>query len=145
VLTSWDDFNFHNIVKAIDIDGKEKDVVDIATSYVLSSIVQSKDSPELKQIKIKKRKEFPRLWAEAYKESFPVFLTYQANGYNGKSIQSFPIYGYPGYLSIIVNRNNEIRDLLTNSELNPNSCTLPDFLKIPEAGFKSAISADKFN
>jgi hypothetical protein len=123
------DFDFQAGQKSKDVDGQMKDEVDVASAFVLSSVVNSKDSPEEKRMKAKRRKEFPKKWAEAYRESFPVFLALRANSYDGKSLQPYSLYGYPGYLSVLMGRQQQIRDLFVNAELDPNECTDPHFLK----------------
>jgi len=126
---SANDFNFQSGAKAQDVDGQMKDAVEVATSYVLSSVVNSKDSDDDKKLKAQRRKEFPKKWAKAYLESFPVYLAYKANSYDGNSLLPFALYGYPGYLSVIVHRQSEIQELFANAQLDPNSCTDPEFLK----------------
>ena len=125
-----EDFDFSIRTKTTDIDGKEKDEVDVAREYVLSSFVAARDSVAVRNTKIARRKEFPKLWAMAYEKSFPIFATYRANGYTGNSLEPFPVYGYPGYLSVISQRNEEIRELFVNSQLNPDMCTPQKFLKV---------------
>jgi len=127
-LTS-EDFNFQSRIQAPDVDGQLKDAVEVAAMYVLSSVVNSKDTAEEKKLKAKRRKELPKKWAKAYQESFPVYLAYKANSYDGKSLLPFALYGYPGYLSVIANRQSEIQDQFQNADLDPNTCTDPEFLK----------------
>ena len=145
LLPTWNDFDFHSNLKETDLDGKTKNVIDVAGSYVMSSIVLPKDSAEVKQMKLRKRKEFPKLWAEAFRSSFPVFLAYHANGYTGKDLEAFPIYGYPGYINKIVDRQDHIRELFNSSSLNPNSCTDPNFLRPPDNSLKNVSYDKKFN
>ncbi|MGZ3724870.1 MAG: hypothetical protein ACXWQQ_03690 [Pseudobdellovibrio sp.] len=128
---SWKDFDFYNAVKEVDLDGKEKDSIEIARSYVTSSIIDPKDTPEIKKLKVAKRKNFPKVWQAAYAESFPVFLTLRANSYNGNSTDVFTIYGYPGYISVIADRNQTTFQLFQNSDVSPASCLDPEFLKVP--------------
>jgi hypothetical protein len=127
-----EDFNFSAKTKVVDIDGKEKDEVEVARSYVLSSFIGARDSTDVRNIKIARRKEFPKHWALAYEKPFPIFATYRANGYDGNSLDPFPIYGFPGYLSVISQRNEDIRELFINSQLNPDMCTPQKFLKVSE-------------
>ena len=127
---SKDDFDFSIRNKTVDIDGKEKDEIEVAREYVLSSFVAARDSASVRNTKLARRKEFPKLWALAYEKSFPVFAAYRANAYNGNSLDPFAIYGYPGYLSVISQRNEEIRELFVNSQLNPDTCTPQNFLKV---------------
>jgi hypothetical protein len=129
LLLTMKDFDFQSDEKAQDVDGQMKNAVDVAASFVLSSILSSKDSSEEKKLKAKRRKELPKKWAEAYMESFPVYLAYRANGYDGKSFQPFAMYGYPGYLNVLTGRQEMIRDLFINAQMDPNICTDPKFLK----------------
>jgi hypothetical protein len=128
-----EDFNFSVNNKVTDIDGKEKNDIEVARLYVLSSFIGARDSTEEKKTKLARRKEFPKLWALAYEKSFPLFATYRANGYEGNSVDPFPIYGFPGYLSVISQRNEDIRELFVNSDLNPDICTPQKFLKVSES------------
>lgn len=123
------DFNFYDKTLLTDLDGQNKPAVEIARAYVLSSYIDPLDNEEKVQLKAKRRKDFPRVWARAAQQSFPVYLTLKANGYTGQTLDAFPVYGYPGYLSVIAERNQDIRDLFTNSDLNPDSCTDGEFLK----------------
>lgn len=129
---SWKDFDFYNPNKLIDLDNKEKDEVEVARSYVMSSIINANDSPELKQIKLQKRIEFPKQWLLAYTRSFPVYLALRANSYSGNSTNTYAIYGYPGYLNVLVDRNINIETLFKSSDIPPSSCINPDFLKVPQ-------------
>lgn len=128
-----EDFNFAANNTVTDIDGKEKDEIEVARLYVLSSFIGARDSADVKNTKLARRKEFPKLWALAYEKSFPVFAAYRANGYEGKSVDPYPIYGFPGYLSVISQRNEDIRELFVNSDLNPDMCTPQKFLKVSES------------
>lgn len=127
-----EDFNFSANNKVLDIDGKEKDEIEVARLYVLSSFIAARDSADVKNVKLARRKEFPKLWALAYEKSFPVFATYRANGYEGNSLDPFPVFGFPGYLSVISQRNEDIRELFVNSHLTPDMCTPEKFLKVSE-------------
>lgn len=125
-----EDFNFSAKTKTIDIDGKEKDEVEVARAYILSSFIGVRDSVSVREDKLARRKELPKLWAMAYEKSFPIFATYRTNGYEGNSLDPYPIYGFPGYLSVISQRNDDIRQLFINSQLNPDMCTPSKFLKV---------------
>ncbi len=122
------DFNFYNKDQIVDLDGQKKTEVEVARAYVLSSYIDPLENDEKNEIKAKRRKDFPRVWSEALKQSFPVYLTLKANSYTGQSLNAFTIYGYPGYLSLLSERNQGIRELFTNSDLNPDSCTDGEFL-----------------
>lgn len=124
-----EDFNFQSGAKALDVDGQLKDAVEVAASYVLSSVVNSKDSADDKKWKAKRRKEFPLKWAKAYTESFPVYLAFKSNSYDGKSLLPFALFGYPGYLSVLANRQTEIQQQYQNADFDPYTCTDPEFLK----------------
>lgn len=127
-----EDFNFSANNQVTDLDGKEKNEIEVARLNVLSSFIGARDSVDVRNTKIARRKEFPKLWALAYEKSFPVFATYRTNGYEGNSVDPFPIYGFPGYLSVISQRNEDIRELFVNSGLNPDMCTPQKLLKVSE-------------
>lgn len=135
---TWNDFNFRTTEKIKDIDGKEKSVTEVAANYVLSSILKTTDTPAIKELKILRRREFPRLWAEAYRDTFPVYLAYRANGYKGQEVSAFPIYGYPGYLSIVSDRYAGIRTAFKSLNLSPDMCTQSNFLKTPDNSLNNA-------
>lgn len=128
---SMKDFDFNN-PKSVkdDLTGEVKDVVSIARSYIMSSFVSPRDSDKDKNIKVKRRKMLPKLWAEAYNKTFPEFLAYKANSYTGKSTKPYSIYGFPGYLNVVAEQNKAIRDEFTKANFDPNLCTDPNFLKM---------------
>ena len=111
-------------------DGKEKNVIDIARSYVMSSFISKKDSVAQKRAKVKKRKQLPKEWATSYLKSFPEFLALNANNYNGKQTSAYDVYGAPGYLSYVADRNREFRTVFNNAGIDPDYCSDPNFLSI---------------
>lgn len=125
------DFDFNN-TKTIkdDFTGEEKDVVSVARSYIMSSFVSPKEATNIKLDKAKRRKMLPKLWAEAFTKTFPEYLAYRANSYNGKSMDRYSIYGYPGYLNLVAERNKSIREEFKKSRLNPDLCSDPNFLRV---------------
>ena len=106
-----------------------KNSVAVARNYVMSSFFGPKDSSELKLQKVKKRKELPKLWATSYTRTFPEHLAFRANTYDGKSI-TYSVLGFPGYLNLVAERNSDIRNVFENSDLDPDLCTDPNFLKL---------------
>lgn len=131
-----DDFDFNKVRLKEDVDGdkKKKSAIDIAKSYIMSSFISKKDSAAVRQMKLNKRKQLPKVWASAYLKSFPEFLTLRANAYDGKQITSFQIYGAPGYVSYIAEKNRDMRELSTGSGIDPNFCSDPNFLAIRPVG-----------
>lgn len=128
---SMKDFDFNNpAISKDDVTGEAKDVVAIARSYVMSPFGHAKDSEKIKKEKAKKHKMLPKNWANAYKKTFPEFLAYRANAYDGKSKKKYGIYGYPGYLNLVAERNRTLRDEFEKSNLDPNLCSDPNFLKM---------------
>lgn len=124
------DFDFINIKMATDIDGKSRSVVDIARLNIMSSFIGAKDTPEVKLMKVKRRKELPKIWATAYLKSFPEYLTYRANEYDGKVLGGYQVYGTPGYLNIVTGKNKILRDTFQSAGIDPNYCSNPDYLKV---------------
>lgn len=127
---TYDDFDFNKIRLAKDVygDGKEKSAIDIARSFIMSSFISKKDKQATVNIKLRKRKQLPKEWAASHLKSFPEFLTYNANSYDGKQITRYAIYGAPGYLSYVAEKNRKIRVLFNSAGLDPNFCSDPDFL-----------------
>ncbi len=125
-----DDFTFNKVRTAKDVfgDGQEKNAIDIARSFVMSSFISRKDKPAAKAIKLKKRKQLPKEWAASYLRSFPEFLTLNANSYDGKQISRYSVYGAPGYVSYVADQNRELRDAFNGSGIDPNYCSDPEFL-----------------
>ncbi len=124
------DFSLNKIKK--DIDGKDRSEVEIARLNLLSGFISIKDSEKLKKIKLKRRRLLPAEWATAFEKSLPVFLTYHANSYDGKSTKPYLMYGYPGYLSLLSDRNTKIRNIFSNSDYGADLCTKKDFLSLGE-------------
>jgi hypothetical protein len=127
-----DDFDFNRERLKDDVDGdqKKRSAIDIAKSYIMSSFIGKKDSAAVRRIKLNKRKQLPKVWATAYLKSFPEFLTLRANSYDGKQITRYQIYGAPGYVSYIAEKNRNMRELSTNSGIDPNFCSDPNFLSL---------------
>lgn len=125
-----DEFDFNNPKMIIDESGDERSVVSMARAYVMSSFIGPNDTPELKAIKVKRRKELPKQWALAYTKTFPEFLALKANSYDGKTLKPYDVYGFPGYLNSLANRNKSLRMIFENSKLDPNMCSNPDFFQI---------------
>ena len=124
-----EDFDFSKKVMKADIDGKERTEVEIARLNLLSSFIGIRDSAEVRKIKLERRRMLPAEWATAFEKSFPIFVTYRANSYDGSSTKPYSIYGYPGYLSVLSERNDHIRRLFSNSEYSPDMCVNKNFLK----------------
>lgn len=129
---SEDDFDFNKVRIKEDVDGdkKKKSAIDIAKSYVMSSFIGKKDSPAVRQIKLNKRKQLPKVWAAAYLKSFPEFLALRANSYDGKQLTAYDVYGAPGYVSYIAEKNRNMRELSTNAGVDPDFCSDPNFLTL---------------
>lgn len=127
---TMDDFDFNKVRLAKDTygDGKERSVIDIDKSFILSSFISPKDKPLARAIKLKKRKQLPREWAASYLKSFPEFLALNANNYDGKQITRYSVYGDPGYVSFVANKNREFRELFNGAGIDPNYCSDPNFL-----------------
>lgn len=127
---SYDDFDFNKVRTAKDVygDGKEKNVIDIARSFVMSSFISRKDKQAARIIKLKKRKQLPKEWATSYLKSFPEFLAYNANNYDGKQIRSYSVYGAPGYASYVAAKNREMRNVFNSAGIDPDFCSDPTFL-----------------
>lgn len=125
-----DDFDFNRIRLAKDTfgDGKEKNVIEIARSFIMSSFISAKDTAASKAAKLKKRKQLPKEWAASYLKSFPEFLTLNANNYDGKQTTAYDVYGAPGYVSYVADKNRELRKTFNSSGIDPNYCSDPDFL-----------------
>lgn len=128
---SLTDFDFNNTkTTKDDITGEIKDVVSVARSYIMSSFVSPKEASTVKLDKAKRRKLLPKLWSESYTKTFPEYLAFRANSYNGKSLDRYSIYGYPGYLNLVAERNKSIREEFRKSRLSPDLCSDPYFLKV---------------
>ncbi len=106
------------------------DLVKDARKIVASSNIKPDDDAETKAAKIQRRKILPKYWASAYTRTFPEYLALRMNEYDGKTKKIFKVYGFPGYLNILVNKNKLIRETFQNGGVDPNYCTLPNFLKI---------------
>ncbi len=128
-LTS-DDFNFNKVrlVKDVYGDGTEKNAIDVARSFVMSSFISRKDKAPARAIKLRKRKQLPKEWASSYLKSFPEFLALNANSYDGKQISRYSVYGAPGYVSYVADQNRELREVFTGSGIDPDYCSDPNFL-----------------
>ncbi|MBC7420011.1 MAG: hypothetical protein H7328_04720 [Bdellovibrio sp.] len=129
IKTSLKDFDFNNTAVAYDVDEKEKSVVTIARLQVNSGSISKKDAPVVKAQKVKRRKELPKQWALAHLKTFPEYLAYRANNYDGKSTSHFTMYGTPGYLNLVADKNKSMRDLFNASGSSPDYCSNPNFLK----------------
>ncbi|MEK6629062.1 MAG: hypothetical protein AABY53_10590 [Bdellovibrionota bacterium] len=126
-----DDFDFNNTkIKKDPITGEVKDVVSIARSYVMSSFINPNNPESTNLDKAKRRNMLPKLWSAAYTKTFPEYLTYKANSYDGKSSERYNVYGFPGYLNLVAERNKIIRADFESANLDPNLCSDPNFLKM---------------
>lgn len=119
LMLTDDDFDFTG----------SKNAVTVARSYVMSSFMGPKDSIQMKIEKAKKRKELPKLWALSYTRTFPEHLAFRANTYDGRS-NTYSLLGFPGYLNLLAERNTDLRNVFTNSDLDPDQCTDPNFMKL---------------
>lgn len=107
-----------------------KDLVRDARRIVMSSHINSDDDAETKAAKIQRRKILPSYWASAYTRTFPEYLALRMNKYDGKTKRPFTVYGFPGYLNALANKNKLIRETFQTGGVDPNYCTLENFLKI---------------
>lgn len=123
------DFDFGANAQVTDLDGEKRSIIDVARLNVMSAFVSPADKADAKVLKLKRRKSLPDLWKNSYSKTFPEYLAYNANSFDGTAAE-YQVFGFPGYLSAISARNKEIRTLLENAEVNPNVCTDPDFLRI---------------
>lgn len=124
------DFDFYSNPQQTDLDGEARSETDIARANVMSSYMSPTDTKAEVALKVARRRILPLEWASAYTKRFPVYLTYKANSYDGHSVlQPFSVFGYPGYLTLIAERQQSIRAIFSNSELNPDQCTEKDYLK----------------
>ncbi len=130
IKTSLKDFDFHNTAVGRDVDGKEKSVVTIARMQVASFAIGKNDKPEVKLQKVKRRKELPRQWAMAHLKTFPEYLAYRANSYDGTSKGRYTMHGTPGYLNLVAEKNKSMRNLFNGAGTSPDYCSNPNFLKI---------------
>ncbi len=119
LMLTDDDFDFTG----------SKNAVTVARNYVMSSFLGPKDSVQMKLEKAKKRKELPKLWALSYTRTFPEHLAFRANTYDGKS-NTYSLLGFPGYVNLVAERNTDIRNVFTKSDLDPDQCTDPNFMKL---------------
>ncbi|MFZ3230600.1 MAG: hypothetical protein WA160_10385 [Pseudobdellovibrio sp.] len=110
-----------------------KDLAKEARKKLMSSFIKPKDLPKDKLEKVKMRKALPGLWASAYAKSFPEFIVYRLNAYKGDSSGNFQIYGFPGYLTALAEKNKFIRDTFNASGVEPNTCSSDQFLNFQEA------------
>lgn len=106
------------------------DLVKDARKIIMSSNIKPDDDAETKAAKIQRRKILPKYWASAYTRTFPEYLALRMNEYDGKTKKIFKVHGFPGYLNILVNKNKLIRETFQNGGVDPNYCTLENFLKI---------------
>ncbi len=107
-----------------------KDLVKDARKILMSSHINPDDDAETKAAKIKRRQILPSYWASAYTRTFPEYLALRMNKYDGKTKKPFTVYGFPGYLNALANKNTMIRDTFQAGGVDPNYCTLENFLKI---------------
>lgn len=113
------DFDFVETIPAV----KE------ARSYLLSGSIKPGLSAKDKAEKVKKRKQLPSVWANAYTRTFPEYIALRLNTYKGGS-GKFQIYGVPGYLTSIAEKNKMFRDTFQAGGENPNYCSSPQFLNV---------------
>lgn len=127
---SYEDFDFNKQRMAKDVygDGKERSTIEIARSFVMSSFISPKDKEAARAIKLKKRKQLPKEWAASHLKSFPEFLAYNANSYDGKQITRYSVYGTPGYVSFVAEQNRQMRNILNTAGIDPDFCSDPNFL-----------------
>ena len=107
-----------------------KDSVKDARKILMSTNINPDDDAETKAAKVKRRLILPSYWASAYTKTFPEYLALRMNEYDGKTKKPFKVYGFPGYLNALANKNKMIRDAFQAGGVNPNYCTLENFLKI---------------
>lgn len=115
---SLSDFDFVSTISA----------VDEARSYLMSSSISPKDAADKKADKLKKRKQLPAMWGSAYQKTFPEFIALRLNAYKGDSAGRFAIYGFPGYLSALAEKNKMIRDTFKQGGVSPDYCSSDKFL-----------------
>lgn len=107
-----------------------KDLVKEARLTVMSSNIKATADAKSKADKIKRRKALPSIWATAYTKTFPEFLALKLNSYDGKSVKPFSIYGFPGYLTALAQKNKMIRETFRSAGVDPNYCSLENFLNV---------------
>ncbi len=107
-----------------------KDLVKEARLTLLSSNIKPKENAKSKADKVRRRKNLPATWATAHTKTFPEYLALKLNSYDGKSAKPFLVYGYPGYLTALALKNKMIRDTFQAAGVEPNHCTLPNFLSV---------------
>ena len=107
-----------------------KDSVKDARKILMSTNINPDDDAETKAAKVKRRLILPSYWASAYTKTFPEYLALRMNEYDGKTKKPFKVYGFPGYLNALANKNKMIRDTFQAGGVDPNYCTLENFLKI---------------
>lgn len=107
-----------------------KDLVKEARLTLMSSNIKPSESAKSKAEKVKRRKQLPATWANAFTKTFPEYLALKLNSYNGKSTKPFLVYGFPGYLTALAQKNKMIRDTFQSAGIDPNFCSQPDFLNV---------------
>lgn len=125
------DFDFHNFPKVYDeIGQKETDLPALARSYVYSVYISEKDTPETKLIKAQRIKLLPRKIKESYKLTFPEYMVYNQNNFDGVSNvidANFKNVGAPGYLTYLAMNDIKIKKEFEGKGMN---CSNPSFFKI---------------
>jgi len=105
-----------------------KDNVKEARNFLMSSFISPKLSAKDKIERVKKRKQLPSVWASAYTKTFPEYIVLRLNAYKGDSSSKFQIYGFPGYLSALADKNKMIRDTFKQNGISPDYCSSDKFL-----------------
>lgn len=107
-----------------------KDAVKQARDYITSSFIKPGD-PQ-KSDKVKKRSQLPAVWGSAFTKTFPEYIVLKLNSYKGDSSAKYQIYGFPGYLSALAEKNKMIRDTFQGGGVDPEYCSSSKFLNFKD-------------
>lgn len=128
-----DDFDFHGTAtkKVYDeLIQSETDVITLARSYVMAVIMKPEDTPDVTSIKVKRVALLPRKIKESYRLTFPEFIVYNQNNFDGVSDvidAKFANIGSPGYLTFLALNDIRIKKEFAGQSGN---CSNPEFFKI---------------
>ena len=96
----------------------------------MSSNIKPSENAKSKAEKIRRSKQLPAVWANAFIKTFPEYLALKLNSYNGQSTKPFSVNGFPGYLTALAHKNKMIRDTFQSAGIDPNYCSQPNFLNV---------------
>ncbi len=100
-----------------------------ARAMINSSFIKPTDLSKVKLEKVKRRKALPQAWAQAFTKSYPEYLAYKLNSYDGGKSTKYKIYGVPNYLGVLAAKNKMIRETFQSAGVDPNYCSTETFLK----------------